>query len=102
MNLREELNQAFEERNCTVKWLEGNTEKGWDFNTQTFFEDEMGLIIGPRTGKEIVDHIFSFNLTECKKRHFTLMLRELPEECIHAVGSMQNYRPICMLYYNYK
>lgn len=99
MDLRDQLNEAFKERNCTTEWLEDNAERKWGYNTQTFFEEGDGTILGPKTGKEIVDHIFSFEVI-LTKRHFVLMLHVLPEECVKGLKSVEDNEPVYVLYYD--
>ena len=101
MNLQEELTQLFHQKSCTVEWLEDLSDNLWDFNTKTFFEDDMGKFLGPKPAIDIIIEIFSHEL-KLDKRHFTLMLHKLPEECVPRNDSNDfNNTPVYMLYYNY-
>lgn len=99
MDLTNQLHIEFSNRGCEIKWIAEESEHKWNYNAETWFTNEKGEYISPMTGKEIVDHIFSFE-PDVPKKHFTLMLRLLSEDCHHKV--VPDDKPVYILYYDYQ
>ena len=99
MDLINQLHIEFSNRDCDIKWVNEDSGRKWGYNAETWFTNQMGEYISPKTGKEITDHIFSFE-PEISKKHFTLMLHLLTSDCYHKV--VPDDRPVYFLYYHYE
>lgn len=109
--LHDQINRAFIEKDYTTEWFDDNSDRKWDYNLETFILDKNDKIIGYKTGEDIVEEILfhqSFRVDkngkivetrkEQDKKHFVLMLHELPYECVKTHGD--EGVPKYVLYYS--
>lgn len=97
-----ELTRLFNDRNCTVTWInESECKHRWDYNTIMFFEDEMGKILGPKTPLQIIKHIYSFGQIP---KSVDLFIHVLSADILTKIAPdnwPQNALTPSVLYYNY-
>lgn len=96
-NLEIELTDALKEKGCDVTWFDDLSPNLWDYNMDTFWEDDLGRMTTPKTSEEIIKEIYGFKGPENAKS-FSLMLHTLSEECCHRLTPDDT--PIKVLYYN--
>lgn len=99
MSLIDQLNLELSDRKCEVAWLADNADQKWNFNTPTYFEDDKGYLLGEKSAREIIDHIFSFEHWVPKTK-FTLMMHKLAPECYEK--RKPDNKDVYVLYYNYE
>ena len=99
MDLTNQLHIEFSNRDCDIKWVSENSDHKWAYNAEMWFTNQKGDYISPKTSKDIVDQIFSFQ-SEVEKKHFTLMLHLLTPDCYHKV--VPDDKPVYVLYYHYE
>jgi hypothetical protein len=99
MDLTNQVHIEFSNRDCEIEWLSEESEHKWNFNAETWFSNEKGEYISPKSGKDIVDHIFCFE-PDARKKNFNLMLHKLVPGCYHKV--VPDDKPIYVLYYDYQ